>query len=175
MVDEKVRIKPTSLILNNLELTPYQYKEQVNSNGALTIKARINLSEEEYSDLGELREIIKVVRRGIDEEPREMELREIAWSEIKNKIKEEIWLFDKEEDKKSLPWMGYIGYSLKVVAEQSLVIDGLLDALVSEGILKEEKVKEIKAKNTKDSNWRKRREFYRSPIDLDEYKSLEEN
>jgi len=134
---------------------------------------RANLSREQYSELGKLPNIVKVIRKGIDNAPREMELDEVAWSRISDEIKEEIWLYDKE-DVREVPSMGWIGRGMRRVAEHDLIIKDLLDILVSEGIIKEKKIKEMKAKITKERQWEKRREFRQLDGDLDDYRSLEE-
>ena len=159
--------------MGDLELKPYQYREDVGWNDSLTIAARIVLTEAQCVELGKLYDVIRVVRSGIDPEPREMILREIAWYKDNGEIKEEIWLFEKEE-KEDLPNIS-INNLERLVAGQSLIIDELLNILVSNNILEGKKVNELKAKITDDSVWEKRRELNRISVDLDEFKSLEEN
>ena len=160
-------------MLDNLELVPYQYKDNIGYNDALTIDFRVVLTEAQYSDLGKLPIFVKVVRNGIDKEPREMKLVEVAWSKNNNEIKEQIGLFDKE-DKPKLPWLHLIESSARFTAKQSLIIDELLKALVSKNVLNNSDVDEIKSKITSDNIWEKRRELNNLGIDLDEFESIED-
>ena len=171
--DKKNYPKPSSLILNNLELIPYQYREDLGYDKSLTIAARMVMSEKQYAELGKLPNHIEVLRGGIDKEPKEMDLVELAWSKSNNEIKVEIRLFDKE-DKASLPCIVWQDNSARLAAEQSLIMDELLEILVSTGILEAEKINEIKSKITRDRVWEKRRELNRLRVDLDEFKSIEE-
>jgi hypothetical protein len=176
MVGEDAPVKPTSLILDNLELKPYQYIERMNFDDTLSIRARVILSDAQYSDLGKIHGSVKVIRRGIDDKPREMELQEIAWSKRNGELKEEIWLSDKKETK-STPPIGWVGNLAFVVAEHDLILEELLNTLVSEGVTSEGKIKEIGDKITRERNWTKRREFNRLRLgtDLDEFLSVEKD
>jgi hypothetical protein len=147
--------------------------ESIDFDKSLSIRARVVLSEAQYSDIGELPDIVKVIRHGIDETPRDMELYEIAWSNCDNEIKEELLLLDKET-KNSLPRQCYVGNSERELARQNLIINDLLDMLIAKDVLKGEQVEELKARSIGKGRWRRIREFYRLSIDLDEYKSLEE-
>lgn len=86
-MESDAHVKPESLILGDLELKPYQYKEWLDLDDYLTIAARILLSEDQYVALGKLKNPIKVIRHGIDEEPRKMDLVETAWSKDNGKSK----------------------------------------------------------------------------------------
>lgn len=165
-------LKPTSLVLNDLELVPYQYREYLDSNDSLAIVARVILSEELYSNLGKLPEYVQVIRRGIDEKPREMELIETHWSKAGDEIKEQIRLYDKEEVPE-LPVLGWVFGEATEVAIQSLILNGLVDILISNGVLEKEKLDEMKAKITEQKIWDKKREFNRLKIDLDRFASIE--
>jgi hypothetical protein len=66
--------RPESLILNGLNLKPYQYKESLSFDKSLTIQARIVLSEAEYAEIGRFDTYVKVVRQGLDNKPRETDI-----------------------------------------------------------------------------------------------------
>lgn len=156
------------MVLDNLELRPYQYEEDLDYDKSLRITARILLSEEQYSELGKLPRIVKVIRKGIDNDQREMELIEFAWSKSNNEIKEKIGLYDKKE-KRRLPMAVWSNNLMKLVAEQHLMIEGLLTILASDGVLEEGKINEIKKNITEERIWEKRRELNHLNADLDEY------
>ena len=159
-------------MLDNMELKPYQYNES-SFGGALTITARVILSETQYYKLGKLPKYVKVIRSGIDETPREMSLQEGAWSKSNNEIKEEIRLYDKEK-KRRLPVLGWLHNLSSVAAEQSLIIDELLNIIILTGTIKDDQITAMRAKITEERVRDKVREFYYSKIDLDEFQSIEE-
>lgn len=99
MVDKETAEMPKTLKLDNLELNPYQYRDDSYGDN-IRFSARIVLSKSQYAAIGKLPRNVKVVREGIDKEPRVMELLERAYSERDNEIKEEIQLNDSELDKK---------------------------------------------------------------------------
>ena len=170
MVDENLHIKPPSLMLNSLELVPYQYHENIGYDGSLTITARVTLEEPQYAALGSMLDSINVVRVGVDETPRKMRLNEVAWYKKNQEIKEEIQLFD-EEDEIKLPPIPWLNGLSELVAKQSLIIDKLLNLLISKDIIDVDDVKDIQLNITDENVWNKRREFNRiSRRDLDEYK-----
>jgi hypothetical protein len=169
---ESVGSKPKILIVDNLELEPYQYTESLGFDKSLTINARVVLSEVEYAEIGKIQGYAKVTRQGIDNEPREMELAEIAWSKEGDRIKEEVMLEDKTENERIGAGDFFRNFAV-LVTKQSLLIDELLNVLESEGILKDEKIKEIKTSITEERIWNKRRELNHSARDLDEFESLE--
>jgi hypothetical protein len=173
MADEKKTIKPTSLILDDLELKPYQYTEHADYDNNITIAARVVLSEEQYNALGKLPIFIKVTRTGIDEEPREMELAELAWSKNGNEVKEEIRLFDKEKTPE-LPFLVWQRNLSRLAAEHSLILDELLAALTSNNIIGKENIREIRSSITDERVWEKQRELNRVKVDLGEFKSIED-
>jgi hypothetical protein len=169
MVDEKMQIKPASLMLNDLELNPYQYHDEVNHRGSLRINARVILSESQYATLGKMTKVIDVVRVGIDEQPRKMLLDEVAWHKSDQQIKEEIRLHD-YESKNELPLIPWLGGMAELVAKQSLIIDNLLGLLVLKGIIADENVNEIYSTITDECIRERKREYNRiDRKDLDEY------
>jgi hypothetical protein len=88
------------LILSDFEVEPYFYKEDF-SDDVLIIRARVKLSPEEFKRLKDLLygEIyFPVVRKGINEKPREMRFGKNIWSESDEEIKFEIYLIDRSHD-----------------------------------------------------------------------------
>jgi hypothetical protein len=167
MIDKESDNEPTSLKLDDLELRPYQYKQTLYSNKRLQIYARFILSKEEYSKIGELPRVIKVIRNGIDVVPKEMKLTEMAWSEYADKIKEEIHFSEMEPGNK-LPLVS-LSNLFSLATEQSILIDELLNMLVSNGVIENETVNKMKAKIDDKTVGEKRREFSRLKTDLDEF------
>lgn len=159
---------PDRLILDGLELMPYQYIEEYDRDDRLIIRARFTLSKEQYSHLGGLPNVVTVIRRGIDEEPRKMELSEIAWSERGNEIKEQIFLCDKDEDNYPNPLL-LLENAVSLTVKQSIIIDELLNALVSNSVISGEQAHEIKANATNERILEGERELNRIKDDLDEY------
>jgi hypothetical protein len=170
MTKAKERAMPTSLILNDLELKPYLYKEDQDFNGRLRIDARLILSTEEYSKIGKLPEIVKVTRFGIDETPIAMELTENAWSRLGDKIKDDISLEEYNEDEidRSL-WAVNLRNSRKLLIEQSIIIDKLLITLVSNGLIDEIKMQEIKTGISREKVLEVERGFNYSEADIDRF------
>ena len=99
-----------------------------------------------------------------------IESNEVAWYKKNQEIKEEIQLFD-EEDEIKLPPIPWLNGLSELVAKQSLIIDKLLNLLISKDIIDVDDVKDIQLNITDENVWNKRREFNRiSRRDLDEYK-----
>jgi hypothetical protein len=142
------RTTPPNLKLNDLQITPYQYEESIDLDDSLSIRARIILSKEQYSALGKLSETVSVVRQGIDEDPREMEISEIAWSEHGDEINEEILLHD-TEGKIVSPFL-MIENSISLIIKQNIIIDELLNLLVSNNIIRTEQINEVNYHALKD-------------------------
>lgn len=165
--DEMEDTKPMSLEINNLELIPHRYKEDSDLDGYLTIHARVVLSKKQYTDLGKLPSTVNVIRHGIDDEPRVMELDEIAWSRQGDEINEEICLRDRGDNEVSL--FVSLDNSISLVVKQSIIIDELLNMLVSNHIIDKTQMNEIMAKVTDERIVEKQRELNELKDDLSEY------
>lgn len=161
-------IKPNRIILNDLELEPYQYTEDIDDNNRLTISTRVYLTDEQYTKMGLFSGIVKVIRSGIDRESREMTLVEVAWSKKDDLIKEQIELFDTVEESRQL-WADWEYNKLEFSVEQHLMIKEMLAGLISKGIFNEVEVKQMKNKITKGAIWNTKRELNRTEADLDDY------
>ena len=85
-----------ALLLDEIELHPYEYREEAAS-GGLRIRAKIVGTEAEVLRLRELvleRDGFAVVRLGIQDEPRRMRLSVEDWSEFEDRVKYRITLTD---------------------------------------------------------------------------------
>lgn len=85
-----------ALLLGELELHPYEYRERVIGDG-LTIWAKLVGTPEDLERLrGAVRghEVLSVVRRGIQDQPREMRLGVAEWSMFEDRVKYRLVLVD---------------------------------------------------------------------------------
>ena len=85
-----------ALLLGDLELHPYEYRERILGEG-LTIWAKLVGTEEDLERLrGTVRgrEAFRVVRRGIQDQPREMRLGVAEWSMFDDRVKYRVVLVD---------------------------------------------------------------------------------
>jgi hypothetical protein len=86
------------LVIDNMELYPYEYREEVLEEG-LTIWAKIVGTHADVTRVNRLirtRTSFPVIRRGIQMEPREMGLGVAEWSEYEDRIKYRLVLVDRE-------------------------------------------------------------------------------
>lgn len=89
-----------ALVLDTLELRPYEYREQI-IDGALTIWAKMVGSHTDVTRINRLirtRTSFPVTRRGIQNEAREMRLGVAEWSEYEDRIKYRLVLVDGDVD-----------------------------------------------------------------------------
>jgi hypothetical protein len=87
-----------SLQIDNMELHPYEYREEILEEG-LTIWAKVVGTHADVTRVNRLirtRTSFPVVRRGINNEPREMRLGVAEWSEYEDRIKYRLVLVDRE-------------------------------------------------------------------------------
>ena len=85
-----------ALLLDRLELHPYEYREEVVA-GGLRLRAKLVGSEDDVLRLRHLaaeRESVAVVRSGIQDEPRRMRLSVEEWSQFEDRVKYRISLAD---------------------------------------------------------------------------------
>lgn len=135
------------LILDSLELRPYEYREEILA-GGLTISAKVVGSQADVTRIGRLirsRPSFPVVRRGINDEPREMRLGVAEWSRYEDRIKYRLVLVDEEvteERRAQLSWLqaqndrAAFGYYANVVerladlmVERSVITPAELDTV----------------------------------------------
>lgn len=87
-----------ALVLDSIELHPYEYREQVLEEG-LTILAKMVGTHADVTRINRLirtRTSFPVVRRGIQNSPRDMRLGVAEWSEYEDRIKYRLVLVDHE-------------------------------------------------------------------------------
>jgi hypothetical protein len=85
-----------ALLLDELELHPYEYREEAVGTG-LKVRAKLVGTEEDVLRLRQIvaeREAVEVVRLGIQDEPRRMRLSVEEWSEFEDRVKYRIALID---------------------------------------------------------------------------------
>jgi hypothetical protein len=86
-----------ALVIDSMELHPYEYREVVLDDG-LTIWAKAVGTHADVTRINRLirtRSTFPVVRRGIQDEPREMRLGVAEWSEYEDRIKYRLVLVDR--------------------------------------------------------------------------------
>jgi hypothetical protein len=86
------------LVLDTMELHPYEYREEALEDG-LTIWAKVVGTHADVTRINRLirtRTSFPVIRRGIQNEPREMRLGVAEWSEYEDRIKYRLVLVDRE-------------------------------------------------------------------------------
>ncbi|CAN5781038.1 hypothetical protein BH23GEM6_BH23GEM6_00350 [soil metagenome] len=87
-----------ALLVDGLELHPYEYREQVAENG-LTIWAKLVGTQDDIIQMRRLmvdRATFAVVRHGISDEPRQMRVGVAEWSHFEDRIKYRVALVDAE-------------------------------------------------------------------------------
>lgn len=93
---EREELSLEALLLGDLELHPYEYRERMIGAG-LTIWAKLVGTPEDLerlrSRLGN-RDVVSVVRRGIQDTPREMRLGVAEWSVFEDRVKYRLVLVD---------------------------------------------------------------------------------
>ena len=163
-----------NLIIDKLTFHPYSYKEEF-VRDALIIDAKVRLSELQFVEIKKLiekKDYFKVVRQGINDEPREMKFGLPLWSKHKDTIKYKIILSEKkyfETQKKILfnDFFQKISNMGFLLAKQDGILKELLNILSSKKVLTNEEITKIKEKA---SNQTRSREidFYQVK-DIDEF------
>ncbi len=147
-LEEMEEIKLDKLILDDLELIPYQYKEDFDSEEHLSAEVRVLLSEDQFKKVKELRErdSFTVIRVGINETPRQMHLRPNGWSKDERGIKCQFSLYDPKDTNDLSPFRT-IWRAVNLVIKQEQLIEQLANLLVQKDILTKEEYESIKAGN----------------------------
>lgn len=133
-----------ALVLDDLELYPYEYREEVRGD-ALTIQAKMVGTGEDVERIRELvrgRGAFPVVRRGIQPDAREMRLGVAEWSNYEDRVKYRLVLVDGGTD-------GDDGHTLARLTEErnrasvgyyANLVERLADLLVERGVLARQEV-----------------------------------
>lgn len=135
------------LVINDVKFKPYFYKEEINHDNKLSIKARIKLDKDEWSILNDLIYNIgnvSVIREGISDNEIKMRFGKTVWSENEEEYKCNLNLFPQDDDSKSIailqPEMRNIE---NILLRKSETINKLLSLLVKNDIINESEKNEI--------------------------------
>ena len=168
-LEEVEDIKISKLVIAGSEYTPYKYSEEFDSKGRLTIETRVELSETEHEQIRQLNPYFPVVRKGINDDPREMRFGQMLWSKKDGKYRMNLILVDRSKDQPGdHGWLAPRLDNIEDTAAVSVItIRSLLDKLVEKGILSATERDVVSAVNETERRkelW----EFDRVP-DLDEW------
>ena len=151
------------LVLGDLEIHPYQYMED--SLEGLKIDGKVELSEEDSEKFLQLQSkggYFPVIRRGIQEEAREMRFGAVYWSSGNGTVKYAFVLVEKTpaDEASSLP-LGQLEPKVRsYLAFEVALRKGLIELLQEKGIISSEEVTGLKEK-AESEKWRVENEFYR--------------
>lgn len=160
-----------ALLIDGVELHPYEYREEV-AGDRLAIWAKLVGTEEEVAMLRRLfrnRGALPVVRRGIEEQPREMRLGVGEWTEREDRIEYRLVLIELGADESAHPDLVRIRKQ-NIRAAQGFYMnfaDQLVKLMVAKGVLTETEVEAIReAASTEPVDVRN--DFWRVVPDLEE-------
>lgn len=137
---EMEELKVEKLVINDdFELIPYRYKEEFENNDRLTITIRVELTEAEEAKLRALPDYFHVIRKGINDVPREMRMGQVLWSRSGDKYKMRMHLFDKAEDNVGGVFLQPEFSNLAILAaETSLQVSALIELLAKKQIISQQ-------------------------------------
>ncbi len=168
---EEEELSLEALVIEGLELHPYEYREAFSEEGGLTIWAKLVGSK---AGVLRLRALLKthpffsVVRRGINEQPRQMRFGVAEWSEHEGQIKYRMVLVDSDADPATHPELIRIEEANQraAIAFYMNFVERLAGLLEKKGILPREEV-EAAREAASEEPWQGRHEFWRVPdVDL---------
>jgi len=173
-IEELEELKLETLSINGLTLSPYFYEEEFDCDD-LSIRSRVMVTPEQDARLRILmREggIFQVIRRGINDEPREMRFSNtILWSRHGNRFKSEIILVDKSYDERDRPlarlFQPQMSRMQSAVASQAEMVEAMLETMVTRKYLTEGDIAEMR-KKAAERVWDRKREFF-EVRDIDEF------
>jgi len=169
-VEEHEELNLEILSISGFDIKPYSYEERFEGT-ALIIDVKVKLSHEDKAILNDSigdRKYFAVVRKGINEESKQMRFGRIIWSDHEEYIKESIVLVEKlydENVKNSFPlFQPEMNNIQDILAFTSKYNELFSDLLVSKGILLSEEVTDLKEQAKKTMSLRN---FYKvTDIDL---------
>lgn len=134
---EAESLQPTAMIIDGWELKPYKYHEEFQYDDVLRIEARVELSEDGIERFLELPLYFQVVRKDLAEQPREMRFGRCLWSRANNTYRVGLLLLDKKIDERGRHGINEPCESNNAtkIARTSLILNRLLDALITKGLL----------------------------------------
>lgn len=162
------------LVVDDLELRPYGYAEHLETGGLLAhCFVRLGRTDSErLEDLiaGKPR-YMRVLRVGLDDEPREMRFGRCTWSLDAEHVKHHLVLVERASDdgqSAELPWPfeHEAIRTREALAELQGVVDGLLEHVTEAGLLSSEQAGELR-EGARTSMPRRLRQFLRFD-DVDE-------
>lgn len=166
-LEEMEEIKLDKLILDDLELTPYQYREKIDLYNSLSAEGRVLLSEAQFERVKELIEKdIIVIRKGISETPKQMYLLPAGWSKDEEGIKLQFRLNEPKDENELNPFRT-IWRAVDLIIEQDQIIEQLANLLIQKGIIKKIEYESIKAR-IPEKNWNIKLKLTKED-DLDEW------
>jgi hypothetical protein len=147
-ITQEENVKIEALQLGDLMVAPYEYSEEFDdATGAMKIHARARLDSEQVKRLRSLPPFFSVVRKGINDAPREMRFGRLLWSDHGEYIKHKILLFDRDtrvEEKISGLFDPEMSHLEMGVAKTSCLMKNLLETLQSKGVLNEDAIQKIR-------------------------------
>jgi hypothetical protein len=145
---EREELNVESLLIGDVEIVPYAYRE-FEQGGRIEIVARFVSDPDRLEQLYALarsHEPVDVVRVGIQDTPRPMQLAMRIWSESEGERKQEVHLADPEETE-LIPALsqtfGPLWGSHDTVIRQQATLEGLMEVLRSKGLIDESDLQKI--------------------------------
>jgi hypothetical protein len=137
-----------ALLLDELELHPYEYREEA-VNGGLRLRAKLVGNEDDVLRLRRLaaeRDAFAVVRLGIQDEPRAMRLSVEEWSEFEDRVKYRITLTDVALDNLVVDEMEVeeSESSRAALAFYANLLERLAETLVRKNVLSREELRALR-------------------------------
>jgi len=140
-------VQANGLVIDGWELKPYKYEENFISDDALQIIARVEVTAEEKNRIRDMPEYFSVVRKGIQDEPREMRFGPCLWSPHGDRFRIGLRLIDKKYDEKNCSHgfnepreTNLTGRTIRT----SMELRRLLDLLVAKSVLSQTDVDQIR-------------------------------
>ncbi len=167
--DEELSLR--ALVVDNVELHPYEYREEISDEGELTIWAKLVGSKTQVFRLRALlntQDPFPVVRHGIQNEPRSMRFGVAEWSEHEGRIKVRLVLVDRDAHRADHPEVLRIARENQqaAVAFYMNFVERLADVLETRGLLSAAEI-EAAREAAREAPWQARQEFWRVP-DVDQ-------
>ncbi|HET9284277.1 MAG TPA: hypothetical protein VFR24_20180 [Candidatus Angelobacter sp.] len=134
----------TQLVIDDWPLTPYKYHEEL-SGEALIVQARVEMTPDEFERFLNLPRYFPVIRKGIEDQPREMRLGQCLWSETADKYRVQVYLVESVYDKKG----GHGVFQPQShndatrIVHSAIILDRLLDSLVKKGVISAEESEQL--------------------------------
>jgi hypothetical protein len=136
------------LLIDGLELHPYEYREEV-LDGGLTIWAKVVGTHADVTRINRLirtRSSFPVIRRGIQNEPRDMRLAVAEWSDYEDRIKYRLVLVDREMSEGLRADLGRLQEQNNRAAfgYYANLVDRLADLLVDRGVIRRDELDAVR-------------------------------